>query len=144
MAQRRMFSLAVIDTDKFLELPAFTRLLYYELGMRADDDGFIGSPKKITRMIGAAAEDLQRLIDEDYLIAFDSGVVAVTHWKQNNLIRADRYRQTVYLNEQSKLQDNNGIYALTGQDNMTPTLATTMATTMATTLEPQDRIGKDR
>lgn len=46
MARRRMFSLDIVDSDQFTDLPATARLLYYELGTRADDDGFIGNTKK--------------------------------------------------------------------------------------------------
>ena len=41
MAKRRMFSLDVVDTDSFLDLPASSQSLYFHLGMRADDDGFV-------------------------------------------------------------------------------------------------------
>ena len=57
-----MFSLKVIDTDAFLDMPISSRLLYYELSIRADDDGFISSPKKITRMVGCSEDDLKMLI----------------------------------------------------------------------------------
>ena len=46
MAKRRMFSLDVVDTDRFLDMPATTQNLYFHLGMRADDDGFVGSPAR--------------------------------------------------------------------------------------------------
>ena len=47
MAERRMFSKTIIDSDVFLDMPTSTRLLYYDLAMRADDDGFINNPKSI-------------------------------------------------------------------------------------------------
>lgn len=43
MARRRMFSLDVVDTDRFLDMPSSTQALYFHLGMRADDDGFVAS-----------------------------------------------------------------------------------------------------
>ena len=49
MANRRMFSLDVVDTDKFLEMPVTSQALYFHMGMRADDDGFLANPKKIMR-----------------------------------------------------------------------------------------------
>ena len=51
MANRRMFSLNVVDTDTFLEMPQSSQNLYFHLGMRADDDGFVSSPKKITKIV---------------------------------------------------------------------------------------------
>lgn len=113
MANRRMFSLSVVDTDKFLSMPASARLLYYELGMRADDDGFLLNARKNARAIGAKAGDLQRLVDEGFLIAFDTGVYAVRHWLTNNQIRRDRYRETVCRQEKSRLMDDgSGAYVL--------------------------------
>ena len=62
MAQKRMFSLSVVDTDSFLEMPITSRLLYYELGMRADDDGFVDNWKKILMFTGLKEDDLKILI----------------------------------------------------------------------------------
>ena len=61
MANRRMFSADVVCTDRFVEMPSSTQALYFQLGMKADDDGFISSPKQITRMVGAAEDDLKLL-----------------------------------------------------------------------------------
>lgn len=104
MAERRMFAKSVIDTDKFIELPASARLLYFDLGMRADDDGFVSNPKRIIRMTGGNETDLYNLIENGFLIPFDSGVIVVTHWKLHNYIQKDRYRETIYLNEKSQLK----------------------------------------
>ena len=84
MANRRMFSLDVIDTDKFLELPSSSQSLYFHLGMRADDDGFVSSPKKIATMVNSSIDDLKLLITKNYLIPFDDGVVVIAEWKVNN------------------------------------------------------------
>ena len=62
MANRRMFSLDVVDTDVFLDLPISSQALYFHLGMRADDDGFVSSPKRVTSMIGANQDDLKLLM----------------------------------------------------------------------------------
>ena len=104
MAQRRMFSLQVVDTDQFLEMPPSAQLLYFHLGMRADDDGFVASPKRIAKCLHCRGKDLQLLTDLGLLIAFDSGVVAITDWKRNNAIRADRYGGTIYLREKCMLR----------------------------------------
>jgi len=54
MAERRMLTKQIIDSDAFLDLPQTTRLLYYDLVMRADDDGFVNAPKKITLITGTS------------------------------------------------------------------------------------------
>ena len=110
MAQRRMFSLQVIDTDKFMDLQLSARLLYYELGMRADDDGFIASVKRISRTVGCNPSDIELLLEKGYLLEFDSGVMVIRHWKLNNLIKGDRYHPTIYKKERELLYVENGVY----------------------------------
>ena len=80
MATRRMFSRTVIEDDNFIDMPATARLLYFDLGMRADDDGFINNPKSIIRLTGGSQDDLKILISKGYVIPFNSGVVVLRHW----------------------------------------------------------------
>lgn len=114
MAERRMFSKAVVDTDRFLNLPLTTQALYFHLGMQADDDGFVANPKKIIRMIGCSEGDFTILIEAGFLIPFpETGVVVITHWKVNNYLRSDRYAETLHTVEKSRLQTlTNKIYSL--------------------------------
>lgn len=112
MARRRMFSLDVVDTDAFLDLPATSQNLYFHCGMRADDDGFVASPKRITAMVNASGDDLKLLIAKGFLIPFASGVCVIRDWKVNNYIQRDRYTPTLYAEEKQKLAcDNTGRYA---------------------------------
>ena len=111
MARKRMFSLDVIDTDTFIEMPQSSRLLYYELCMRADDDGFVSSPKKIIKMVGCSDDDFKILIAKQFVIPFDTGVVVIKHWKIHNYIQKDRYKETIYIEEKEQLQqEENGMY----------------------------------
>lgn len=110
MANRRMFSLDVVDTDIFLDLPISSQALYFHLGMRADDDGFVSSPKRVTAMIGANQDDLKLLIAKGFIIALNEGVVVIRHWKQNNYIQSDRHKDTVYQSQLAALTVSNGIY----------------------------------
>jgi DnaD/phage-associated family protein len=113
MARKRMFDIEIIDTDLFLDMPTSTRLLYYDLGMRADDDGFINNYKKIMKMTGTSDDDLKILFSKQYLIPFDTGVIVVKHWKINNYLRKDRYTETLYKEEKKQLkEDENGAYLL--------------------------------
>lgn len=115
MAEKRMFAKTIIDSDAFIDMPVSTRLLYYDLGMRADDDGFVNSPKKIMRMIGATDDDIKLLIAKKFIIPFDSGVVVIKHWRINNYLRGDRYKGTTYTKEKALLQiDDKGAYTLNG------------------------------
>lgn len=111
MADKRMFSLKIVDSDLFLEMPLSSQCLYFHLSMRADDDGFVNNPKKIIKIIGANEDDLKILIAKGFVIVFEKGIIVITHWKINNFIRKDRYKPTLYENEvQSLSQTKNGMY----------------------------------
>jgi hypothetical protein len=139
IAERRMFAKTIVDSDAFIDMPISARLLYYDLGMRADDDGFVNSPKKIIRMISASDDDLKLLIAKKFIIPFENGVVVIKHWRIHNYIRKDTYKSTNYKEQLASLDfDENNAY--------------TQALPMPTTVrdesvdEPstQDRLGKDR
>jgi len=113
MAQKRMFSLAVVDTDKFLDMSSSAQALYFHLGMHGDDDGFVSSPKKIARVAGCNDDDLRLLAAKGFIIPFDSGVVVITDWRIHNTLKNDRYRETVYQEERAKINIlPSGKYAL--------------------------------
>lgn len=131
MAQRRMFSLKIIDTDNFLSMPISTRLLYYDLSMRADDDGFVDSPKKIMKIVGATDDDFKVLCAKQYIFPFETGVCVIKDWKIHNYIQNDRYQGTHYTDEKKMLSiDDKGAYTKCIQN--------------VSTLDTQVRLGKDR
>lgn len=108
-----MFSQQITDSDSFLDMPLSAQALYFHLGMTADDDGFVNNPKRIQRIIGANEDDLKLLIAKKFIIAFESGVVVIKHWKINNAIRSDRYTPTVYTEEKAMLTEKpNKAYTL--------------------------------
>lgn len=113
MAEKRMFSKKIIDTDWFMDMPASSQNLYFHLSMRADDDGFVSSPKRIIKLIGATDDDYRILISKKFIIPFESGVCVITDWRINNYLRNDRYTETVYKQEKQSLTiDENGKYNL--------------------------------
>lgn len=97
MAEKRMFSMKVVDSDEFLELPSSAQNLYFHLGMRADDDGFVGNPRTVARIIGATEEDLELLIGSGFVLSFGGRVVAIRHWRIHNSLRREYYIPTRYL-----------------------------------------------
>lgn len=138
MAERRMFAKTIIDSDAFLDMPVTARLLYYDLAMRADDDGFVNSPKKIMRMIGASQDDLSILCLRKFLIPFDNGVVVIKHWRIHNYIRGDRYKPTSYQDEKALLiEGENKAYKL--KDGVD-----TIGIPTVDQMDTQVRLGKDR
>ena len=104
MAERRMFAKAIVLSDAFLDMPLSARCLYFTLGMFADDDGFVGSPKGIMRQCGASQDDMLALIQKRFVLAFESGVIVIKHWRINNYLRNDRYTSTTYLEEKETLE----------------------------------------
>lgn len=111
MAERRMFAKTIVLSDAFLDMPMSARCLYFTLGMFADDDGFVNSPRGIMRQCGASEDDMKVLMAKKFLLAFDSGVIVIKHWRINNYLRSDRYAETKYLDEKKSLIiDQNGAY----------------------------------
>lgn len=131
MAQRRMFSKRITDTDIFTDMPLSTQCLYFHLNMNGDDDGFVDNTKRVQKMIGASEDDLRLLFAKEFLIPFESGVVVIRDWKIHNFIRKDRYQETIYIEEKSMLTtDKNGKYEY--------------GTPMVDHRLTQDRLGEDR
>jgi len=97
-----MFSPMIVGSDAFLDMPTSSRELYFQLGMYADDDGFV-NPKRVIRMVGASDDDLKILSAKRFVIQFENGVLVIKHWRMNNLVRKDWYQPTQYLEEKKKL-----------------------------------------
>ena len=118
MAERRMFSKRIISSDAFMDMSASAQMLYFHLSMWADDEGFVNNPKTIQRMCGAESEDMSALIKSGLVIRFESGIVAIKHWKTHNYIRGDRIKPTYCADEKAQLTvGEDGIYALAQQDS---------------------------
>ena len=111
MAERRMFAKSIVLSDAFLDMPLSARCLYFTLGMFADDDGFVGSPKGVMRQCGASQDDMAVLIQKRFVLTFESGVIVIKHWKINNYLQKDRHKDTTYLEELATLDiDDKGAY----------------------------------
>lgn len=136
MAERRMFAKTIVLSDEFLDMPLSARCLYFTLGMLADDDGFVNSPKAIMRQCGASLDDMNVLLAKRFILQFEDGVVVIKHWRINNFLRNDRYKETAYLDHKESLTiGDNGAYSISGIPNVVyqsgiPSIG-------------KDRIGKD-
>ena len=104
MAQRRMFSKKITDTDKFIDMPLSSQALYFHLNISADDEGFIDRAKTVQRTIGASDDDMKILIAKGFIIPFESGVVVIRHWRIHNYIQSDRFQATLYQKEKAQLE----------------------------------------
>lgn len=113
MANKRMFTMKICDSDAFLDMPLSTQCLYFHLNMRADDDGFIGNSKRIVKIVGASEDDLKLLIAKRFVLAFEDGVIVIKHWRMHNTLSQNRYHETQYLEEKDMLRlKENGSYSL--------------------------------
>ena len=96
MANRRMFSLKIIDSAKFLKMPPSTQSLYFHLSMRADDDGIVEA-YNVIRVTGSTEDDLRVLASKKYIrILNDDLVTYICDWHEHNLIRPDRKIDSIY------------------------------------------------
>lgn len=146
MAERRMFTQKIIDSDAFLDMPLSTQALYFHLNMRADDDGFVNNPKRIQRTISASEDDLKLLLAKRFIIGFENGVIVIKHWRMHNTLRKDRYNPTQYQEELALLDiKENNAYT-----ERLPELPEPVNESVATTWQPsgnqmatQYSIGKD-
>ncbi len=111
MAQRRMINKSIAQSDAFLDMPVSSRELYFQLLLEADDDGFVNSPLKIMRTVGASKNDIELLIVKKFLLDMDDGIVVIKHWRIHNWIRQDRYKETLYQDKMERLEvTENGDY----------------------------------
>ena len=139
MAERRLLSKNVIYQDQLAELPHTAQVLYLYLNLEADDDGFVANPKMAICMARADKSYFQQLLDKGYLLAFDSGVVVITHWHIHNQIRKDRYKPTRFSKERKMLEiSDSGCYILAKNQSDTTGIPT------PTLCEPQDKISKNK
>lgn len=136
-----MFSPEIVCSEEFLDMPASSRDLYFQLGMHADDDGFV-QPKMIMRTIGSSTDDLKVLITKRFILPFESGVVVIKHWLIHNMIRLDRYKNTRFLEEKSHLFVKENKAYTDDFNNGKPLLATKWQPN-GNHSAPQVRLGKD-
>ena len=142
MAQRRMFAKSIVLSDAFLDMSMGARCLYFTLGMLADDDGVVGNPKAIMRQCGASQDDMMALLQKRYVLAFESGVIVIKHWRINNYLRNDRYQRTTYIEELETLEtDQKGAYT---EKNSVGIPVANQVTTNGIPSIGKDRIGKDK
>lgn len=106
-----MFANDIVNSDPFLDMGQGAQLLYFHLGMQADDDGFV-SPQRIMRAVGAQIDDLKVLEAKKFIIPFPSGVRVIRHWREHNTVRMDRYAPSTYQEEKANLRLNGTVYFL--------------------------------
>lgn len=129
MAERRMFAKSVIGSARFLRMPSTSRLLYYDLGMQADDDGIVEA-FSVMRTTGATEDDLRVLASKGFVTVLNDDLVTyIADWRRNNLIKNDRYHPSVYHEMLVQLNDGTQV-----EPTWNP---------IGTQMEPEVRLSKD-
>lgn len=75
MENKRMFSLDIVNDDKFLSMPASAQALYFHLGMRAREYDFVSNPEEIARKVNCSIDDLETLLRVGYVLSFDGEIM---------------------------------------------------------------------
>lgn len=139
-----MMSKKIIDADNFLDMPQSTQCLYFHLLLRADDDGFIRSPKSIMRITGCKDDDLKLLNAKGFVIGFETGVIVIRHWRIHNYVQSDRYSKSE-LPEAKCVELKNKVYEVVGRPmNPDNTYMDTKCIQNGYNLDTQIRIDKIR
>lgn len=151
MAERRMFAKSVIGSAKFLRMPVSTQLLYFHLGMDADDDGVVEA-YPVMRKTGLNEDDLKVLAAKGFVTVLNEDLVSyITDWSENNKMRADRKIDSRYKNLLIQMIPDVNIVearrrADTGKFTGRPLddQWTSNGQPMDVKWTPQDRLGEDR
>ena len=113
MANKRMFSKDITDSDPFIEMSSAAQALYFHLNQGADDDGFNNQVSMAMWKAHASVDDLKVLMAKNYVIRFEGGLIVIKHWRLHNTLRKDRYTPTNYQEELKMLGiKDNGVYTL--------------------------------
>lgn len=112
-----MFTKKITDSDQFTTMPPSTQCLYFHLCMGADDEGFSNNIRIALFNSHATTDDFNTLVNKQFIIPFDSGVIVIRHWRLHNYIQSDRFHETKYLEEKQQiLLQENGMYTECIQD----------------------------
>ena len=144
MAHRRMINQNIVDTDYFAGMSLNARYLYYELLIRADDDGFLGAPMRVVGMVGCEENDLHELVANGYIIKFDTGIIVIRDWKIHNRIRKDMYKKTIYQTEFGMLAEIRQRYYLKDSTDVTDNVTCNVTDNVTDNVTlGKDSLGKD-
>lgn len=140
MATKRMFHAELIESDEFFALSTAAQNLYFHLGLRTDDEGFIAGCSFTLLRTHATQEDLQQLVRAGFIISFpDSRVLLMRHFYLNNDLRRNRWRPTIHAEERRQVYLHDKVYHLV--DALHPTDA--QPTPPPAALAPASRLVAD-
>lgn len=96
MGDRRMISRKIVDSARFLKMPATSQNLYFHLIVNADDDGVVEA-YRVINMCKANEDDLRVLVGKGFVTVLNEDMVTyIEDWMEQNVIRADRKTDSIY------------------------------------------------
>lgn len=125
MAEKRMFSRSVVSSDPFLDMPKDAQCLYFQLNLAADDRGICDCPRRVMRSCGASDDSMRLLIAKKFVLIpkCNDQVVVIKHWRINNNMRSQRFKETKHMDVLSELfYDENKSYSQNPGDGHVPCL----------------------
>ena len=145
MAERRMFAKSIINSARFLRMPATSRLLYYDLGMAADDDGVVEA-FAVMRTTGAVDDDLRVLVTKGFVTVLDNDdlVSYINDWTTNNKLRPDRKTETMYKDLLLQVLPDAVVIPPRQRADVKSKVGRPADVQRTTDGQPMDGIGKDR
>lgn len=141
-----MFAKNITLTSLFLSMPMTSQYLYYNLGMSADDDGFVEA-LMVMRMVNSNEQDLKVLQENGYIYVLPKLVVLILDWKVNNDLRKDRYTRSKYQEIYGlPAKDKSGRYILANDPPWIPVVyqMDTVGVQDVDQMDTQVRLGKVR
>lgn len=96
IAERRMISKKIVESAKFIKMPATSQNLYFHLMLNADDDGVVeGFP--VINLIRANEDDLRVLVSKGFVQVLNEDLVSyIVDWREQNTLRPDRKVDSLY------------------------------------------------
>ncbi|MET2148527.1 DNA replication protein DnaD [Enterococcus faecalis] len=99
MAEKRMLSKAFISSASFMKMSDSAKLLYVYLNVNADDDGIV-EVFPYSQMLSTPEDDVKVLLAKGFIFFLnDDWLAFLPHWLQNQYIRNDRYKPSIYHNQ---------------------------------------------
>ena len=71
MAKRRMISVDVLGSDKYVRLPFSSQAIYIQMILNADDDGFVDNVESLIRILGIEKKYYRELVNREFVIEFE-------------------------------------------------------------------------
>lgn len=149
MATRRMISREIISTDLFISMSISAQALYMHLMVNTDDDGFVSNPQTVLRSIGGSKQDATQLIENGFVVPVKGGVVLIRHWHEQNVIKTNQYKRSLYLEDEEISQVyfslmGKKLLELKNYDDFDQNLFKTCSKLDQNLSTGKDRLGKDR